>query len=97
MALREKNSQIHGIHHITAISGPAKQNYDFYTGVLGLRFIKKTVNFDDPFTYHLYYGNYDASLGSAITFFPWDHVVQGKPKTGETIDTQYAIPEGSLP
>ncbi len=97
MALQEKKNQIHGIHHITAISGPAKQNYDFYTGVLGLRFIKKTVNFDDPFTYHLYYGNYEASPGSAITFFPWNHVVQGKPKTGETIDTQYAIPEGSLP
>lgn len=87
---------IKGIHHITAVSGPPKENYNFYTKVLGLRFIKKTVNFDDPFTYHLYYGNYEATPGSAITFFPWQHVVQGSPNTGEATVVHYAIPSGSL-
>ena len=89
-------SPIKGIHHITAVSGPPKENYDFYTKVLGLRFTKKTINFDDPYTYHLYYGNYEATPGSSITFFPWQGVVQGSPSTGETTVTSYAIPKGSL-
>ena len=89
-------SPIKGIHHITAVSGPPKVNYDFYTKVLGLRFTKKTINFDDPFTYHLYYGNYEATPGSSITFFPWQGVVQGSPNTGETTVTSYAVPKGSL-
>ncbi len=89
-------SPIKGIHHITAVSGPPKENYDFYTKVLGLRFTKKTVNFDDPFTYHLYYGNYEATPGSSITFFPWQGVVQGSPNTGETTVTAYAVPKGSI-
>lgn len=96
MSIPGTPSHIQGIHHITAISGPARKNYEFYTGVMGLRFVKKTVNFDDPFTYHLYYGNYQAMPGSSITFFPWQHVVQGAPKTGETVDTQYSVPTGSL-
>lgn len=87
---------IEGIHHISAISGSPKVNYDFYTQVLGLRFVKKTVNFDDPFTYHLYYGNHRGTPGSTITFFPWSHVVQGSPQTGETTATAYAIPFGGL-
>ena len=89
-------SPIKGIHHITAVSGPPKVNYDFYTKVLGLRFTKKTINFDDPFTYHLYYGNYEATPGSSITFFPWQGVVQGRPSTGETTVTSYAVPKGAL-
>lgn len=87
---------IRGLHHITAVSGPAQDNYNFYHGKLGLRFTKKTVNFDDPFTYHLYYGNYNASPGSSITFFPWANVVDGVPGTGEATVVQYAIPEGSI-
>ncbi|MDR9446338.1 MAG: ring-cleaving dioxygenase [Balneolaceae bacterium] len=87
---------IQGIHHISAISGSPEVNYEFYTQVLGLRFVKKTVNFDDPFTYHLYYGNQHGAPGSAITFFPWTHVVQGSPQTGETTATSYAIPFGGL-
>jgi glyoxalase family protein len=87
---------IRGIHHITAVSGPPKENYDFYTKVLGLRFTKKTINFDDPFTYHLYYGNYEATPGSSITFFPWQGVVQGSPNSGETTVTAYAIPHESV-
>jgi glyoxalase family protein len=88
--------KIKGLHHITAVSGPPQQNYDFYRNKLGLRFIKKTINFDDPFTYHLYYGNYNATPGSAITFFPWQHVVDGKANTGEATVVQYTIPEGSM-
>lgn len=87
---------IQGIHHVSAISGSPKVNFDFYTRVLGLRFVKKTVNFDDPFTYHLYYGNHHGSPGSAITFFPWAHVVQGSPQTGEATATSYGIPFGGL-
>jgi glyoxalase family protein len=87
---------IKGLHHITAVSGPPELNYDFYTRKLGLRFVKKTINFDDPFTYHLYYGNYEATPGSAITFFPWQGVPQGSPSTGEATVTSYAVPKGSL-
>ena len=87
---------IQGLHHITAVSGPPHLNYNFYTRVLGLRFTKKTINFDDPTTYHLYYGNYGATPGSSITFFPWDGVPQGKPKTGESTVVSYAVPKGSI-
>ena len=65
------SNNILGIHHVTAISGNAQENVDFYTGVLGLRLVKKTVNFDDPATYHLYFGNEDGTPGTIITFFPW--------------------------
>jgi len=90
------STKIEGLHHITAVSGPPKENYNFYHKILGLRFTKKTVNFDDPSTYHLYYGNYNATPGSSITFFPWQHVVQGSPSAGEATEVQYAIPPGSI-
>ena len=61
-----------GIHHVTAISGRADRNLDFYTRVLGLRLVKKTVNFDDPGTYHLYYGDEQGQPGTILTFFPWE-------------------------
>lgn len=89
-------STINGLHHITAVSGPPKKNFDFYRNKLGLRFTKKTINFDDPFTYHLYYGNYNATPGSSITFFPWTNVPDGKPNTGEATLVQYAVPDNSL-
>ncbi|MEX0927830.1 MAG: VOC family protein [Balneolales bacterium] len=60
---------IHGIHHITAICGDPQKNLEFYTGILGMRLVKKTVNFDDPETYHLYYGNETGHPGSLISFF----------------------------
>ena len=63
-----------GIHHVTAISGRTDRNLDFYTGTLGLRFVKKTVNFDDPGTYHLYYGDEVGHPGTILTFFPWPPV-----------------------
>lgn len=60
-----------GIHHITAISSAANENLYFYERVLGLRLVKQTVNFDDPYTYHLYYGDADGAPGTILTFFPW--------------------------
>jgi glyoxalase family protein len=88
--------RILGLHHITAIAGDAQRNYDFYTKVLGLRMVKKTVNFDDPGTYHLYYGDDQGSPGTILTFFPWNNVRQGIEGTGMATAIGYAIPAGSL-
>ena len=88
---------INGLHHITAISGSAQRNLDFWAGLLGLRFVKKTVNFDDPGTYHLYYGNETGTPGTVMTFFPWAGVPRGRRGTGEASLTQLAVPPGSLP
>ncbi|WP_156288425.1 ring-cleaving dioxygenase [Oceanobacillus salinisoli] len=85
-----------GIHHITAIVGHPQENVDFYAGVLGLRLVKKTVNFDDPGTYHLYFGNHGGKPGTIITFFPWVGAFQGKIGGGQVGVTTYAIPVGSL-
>lgn len=89
--------QTKGIHHITAIVGHPKENADFYSNVLGLRLVKKTVNFDDPQTYHLYFGNGEAQPGTIITFFPWSNGSQGTIGSGQVGITSYAIPVGSLP
>ncbi|MCC5913272.1 MAG: ring-cleaving dioxygenase [Balneolaceae bacterium] len=89
------SDSIKGLHHITAVSGPPQENFNFYRNKLGLRFTKKTINFDDPFTYHLYYGNHNATPGSTITFFPWQNVPNGSPSTGEATIVDYAIPGGS--
>src|SRR5664279_335107 len=88
--------KIKGIHHITAIAGNAKRNYDFYTGVLGLRFVKKTVNFDDPHTYHFYFGDELGSPGTILTFFPWEGITTGRRGTGMATEIGYSVPEGSL-
>lgn len=88
--------RILGIHHITAIAGNAKRNFEFYTKVLGLRLVKKTVNFDDPGTYHFYFGDEAGTPGTILTFFPWDRVKQGKAGAGMATDIAYSIPEGSL-
>jgi glyoxalase family protein len=88
---------ISGLHHVTAIADRAQRNLDFYAGVLGLRFIKKTVNFDDPGTYHLYYGNEVGTPGTVMTFFPWSGVPRGRRGVGEAALTQFAVPPGSLP
>jgi len=85
-----------GIHHITAIVGHPQENVDFYAGILGLRLVKKTVNFDDPATYHLYFGNDGGKPGTIITFFPWANAQQGEIGDGQVGVTAYAIPEGSL-
>ncbi|WP_316572608.1 ring-cleaving dioxygenase [Neobacillus sp. YIM B06451] len=85
-----------GIHHITAIVGHPQENADFYAGVLGLRLVKKTVNFDDPGTYHLYFGNEGGKPGTIITFFPWNGAYQGRIGDGQVGITSYAVPKGSL-
>ncbi|WP_421378834.1 ring-cleaving dioxygenase [Bacillus salacetis] len=89
--------KIKGIHHITAIVGNPQENVDFYAGVLGLRMVKQTVNFDDPGTYHLYFGDEQGSPGTVITFFPWDGAHQGRIGGGQVGSTSYAVPKGSLP
>ncbi len=91
------SKQTTGIHHITAIVGHPQENVDFYAGILGLRLVKKTVNFDDPGTYHLYFGNEGAEPGTIITFFPWIGAYQGEIGGGQVGITTYAIPEGTMP
>ncbi len=85
-----------GIHHITAIVGHPQENVDFYAGVLGLRLIKQTVNFDDPGTYHFYFGDDVGNPGSIITFFPWADAYQGKVGDGQVGVTTYVVPKGAL-
>jgi glyoxalase family protein len=86
-----------GIHHITAIAGDAKRNFNFYSKILGLRFIKKTVNFDDPGTYHFYFGDEIGSAGTILTFFPWgEGIQQGRNGSGMATEIGYSVPKGSL-
>lgn len=85
-----------GLHHVTAYASDPQQNLDFYTGVLGLRFVKKTVNFDDPGTYHFYFGDDAGSPGTIVTFFPWPHATRGVAGAGETTHTAFSVPQGSL-
>jgi glyoxalase family protein len=85
-----------GIHHITAIVGHPQENVDFYAGVLGLHLVKQTVNFDDPGTYHLYFGDEGGKPGTIITFFPWANAYQGKIGDGQVGVTSYVVPKGAL-
>lgn len=85
-----------GIHHVTAISGDPQQNVDFYVGVLGLRLVKQTVNFDDPTVYHLYYGDGIGRPGTLMTTFPYGHILPGKRGRGETASITFEVPVGSL-
>jgi len=90
------NKQILGLHHVTAISNSAKQNHHFYTDVLGLRMVKKTVNFDDPGTYHFYFGDEQGTPGTIITFFPWEGIGKGRNGAGMATHTGYSVPKGSF-
>ncbi|KKK38140.1 ring-cleaving dioxygenase [Mesobacillus campisalis] len=85
-----------GIHHITAIVGHPQENVNFYAGVLGLRLVKQTVNFDDPGTYHLYFGDDGGTPGTIITFFPWDNAYKGKIGDGQVGVTSYVVPKGAM-
>ena len=85
-----------GIHHITAIVNDPQRNIDFYAGVLGLRLVKKTVNFDRPEVYHLYFGNEKGEPGTVITFFPWPKLLKGRIGMGQVGVTSYSIPSGSI-
>lgn len=89
-------NKILGLHHVTAIASDAKRNHEFYTNVLGLRLVKKTVNFDDPQTYHLYYGDEIGNAGTILTFFPWSGIRQGHTGTGMATSIGYSAPNESL-
>jgi glyoxalase family protein len=84
-----------GLHHVTAIAGNPQGNVDFYTEVLGQRLVKLTVNFDNPGTYHLYYGDEAGHPGTILTFFPWPHLRKGGRGSGQPTSTAYSIPAGS--
>jgi glyoxalase family protein len=87
-----ENHTIAGFHHLTAIVGDPQQNVAFYTQVLGQRLVKQTVNFDDPGTYHLYYGNEKGTPGTIMTFFPWPNAPRGRRGTGQIVTVSFAIP-----
>ncbi|NLF12286.1 MAG: ring-cleaving dioxygenase [Anaerolineaceae bacterium] len=88
--------QIPGIHHVTAIASDPQRNVTFYTDVLGLRLVKLTVNFDDPGTYHLYYGDEQGQPGTILTFFPWPGARRGRRGAGQVAATSFLVPEGTL-
>lgn len=85
-----------GLHHVTAIASDPRRNVDFYTRVLGLRLVKKTVNFDDPSTYHLYYADGVGTPGSVMTFFPWSSLRRGRVGTGQVTATTFSVPAEAL-
>jgi len=87
---------IPGIHHVTALASDPQRNLDFYTGVLGLRLVKLTVNFDDPGTYHLYYGDQAGTPGTIMTFFPWPGASRGRQGFGQVTEVSFAVPRGAL-
>src|SRR5271155_3280607 len=89
-------NNILGLHHITAIADNAQRNFDFYTKIFGLRMVKKTVNFDDPGTYHFYYGNENGTPGTILTFFPWEGIAGGRTGTGMATEIGYSVNKDSL-
>lgn len=88
--------QTEGIHHVTAVAGDPRENVRFYTDVLGIRLVKRTINFDDTSTYHLYYGDETGSPGTAMTFFPFGGGRPGRPGRGQAVATAFVVPAGSL-
>ena len=86
----------HGIHHVTCIAGDAQENLDFYAGVLGMRLVKRSVNQDDPGTYHLFYADAEGHPGTDLTFFPWPGLTQGRNGAGQASEVQLAVPRGAL-
>src|SRR5689334_8066444 len=87
---------ITGIHHITSIASNAQKNIDFYTGILGLRLIKKTVNFDAHKVYHFYYGDEAGNPGTILTFFPYSNLIKGKRGNGMLNTTAFSVPSSSM-
>ena len=88
--------KLHGIHHITAIAGDPQGNLDFYAGLLGLRLVKRTVNFDDPASYHFYFGDRIGRPGTVVTFFPWPGARRGNRGGGQVVATSFRVPKGSF-
>src|SRR5438874_709230 len=89
-------SAILGIHHVTAIASDPQRNLDFYTQALGLRLVKRTVNFDDPGTYHFYFGDALGHPGTILTFFPWPSAHRGRPGNGQLTVTSFRVPPDSF-
>lgn len=87
---------VNGLHHITAIAGPAQENLDFYAGILGMRLVKKSVNQDDPGTYHLFYADAEGSPGTDLTFFPWAQMAPPRIGHGLTMEVGLEVPPGTL-
>jgi glyoxalase family protein len=94
--MKDLPENVPGIHHVTAITGDVQRNVDFYVSVLGLRFIKKTVNFDVPDTYHIYFGDRLGTPGTALTFFGWPHLPWGPAGSGQVTVISFAVPAASL-
>ncbi|MBO6778157.1 MAG: ring-cleaving dioxygenase [Rhodothermales bacterium] len=88
--------RISGIHHVTGIAGPAAKNVAFYTHVLGLRLVKRTINFDDPGTWHLYYGSETGEPGTILTFFPYEQARQGRAGNGNVAETSISVQDDAL-
>ncbi|PVA10621.1 hypothetical protein DC366_06900 [Pelagivirga sediminicola] len=89
-------TQIKGLHHVTSMASDAQENNDFFTKLLGMRRVKKTVNFDAPEVYHLYYGDQSGTPGSVMTYFPFPHIVKGRRGTSEVSETAFAVPPNAL-
>ena len=87
---------VHGLHHITAIAGPAQENLDFYAGVLGMRLVKRSINQDDPGTYHLFYADAEGHPGTDLTFFPWAQMAPPRLGHGLAVEVGLEVPAGSL-
>jgi glyoxalase family protein len=90
------STDVTGIHHVTAIAADPRENLDFYNRVLGLRLVKRSVNQDDPGTYHLFYADAEGHPGTDLTFFPWPHLPPRRPGTGLTNEVALAVPRGTL-
>jgi glyoxalase family protein len=88
---------VRGLHHITAIAGPAQENLDFYAGVLGMRLVKRSINQDDPGTYHLFYADAEGHRGTDLTFFPWAHLAPNRMGHGLAVEVALEVPEDALP
>src|SRR6201990_1419883 len=87
---------VNGLHHLTAIAGPAQENLDFYAGILGMRLVKRSVNQDDPGTYHLFYADAEGHPGSDLTFFPWSHLAPSRAGHGLAMEVGLEVPADSL-
>jgi len=87
---------VSGLHHVTAIASDPRRNLEFYVGLLGLRLVKRTINFDDPGTYHFYYGDSRGTPGTILTFFPWPNARRGGRGTGQIEATAFAIAPASV-
>jgi len=87
---------VHGLHHITVIAGPAQENLDFYAGILGMRLVKRSINQDDPGTYHLFYADAEGHPGTDLTFFPWAHMAPPRIGHGLAVQVGLEVPAGSL-